>query len=337
MRPSSRPPSRPSPPRPRPTAALRTTFADFKELLKPGITTFVVVMAAAGYVLAADGPIDWLRLLGLMLGTAPLGRRRGGAQPRRSSATHDARMARTAARPIPAGRVSAAVARRSTASLRRARRGRAVQTTNAVTTGLAVLTVVLYVAVYTPLKRVSVWNTLVGAIPGALPALGGAAAATGRADAHGLGALRRPLPVAAAALLRARLDVPRGLPLRPASACCRPAAAASGRSPGSCSSRRCCCSSPASCRPRSARPARSTSAAWACSGRRVHAAGLLVLLRARRHARAAPAARLDRLRARPSSRSSSSTSCCGEPTPPRWPSATSATRTAGRRARRSTA
>ena len=166
------------------TDALRTALADFKELLKPGITTFVVVMAAAGYVLAADGPIDWVVLAGLMLGTA-LSAGGGAALNHAVERDHDARMARTAARPIPAGRVSARAA--ILYGIACATLGAAVlfETTNALTAGLAVLTVVLYVAVYTPLKRLSVWNTIVGAIPGALPALGGAVAATGRADATG--------------------------------------------------------------------------------------------------------------------------------------------------------
>ncbi len=166
------------------TEALRTTFADFKELLKPGITTFVVVMAAAGYVLAASGPIDWVTLLGLMLGTG-LSAGGGAALNHALEREHDARMARTAARPIPAGRVSALAATIYGITCAALGAGVLIQTTNLVTTSLAVLTVVLYVAVYTPMKRVSVWNTLVGAVPGALPALGGAAAASGRADAIG--------------------------------------------------------------------------------------------------------------------------------------------------------
>jgi heme o synthase len=44
---------------------------------------------------------------------------------------------------------------------------------------LSGLTVLLYLAVYTPLKKLSWWNTIVGAIPGALPPVGGWAAATG--------------------------------------------------------------------------------------------------------------------------------------------------------------
>ena len=153
-------------------------LSDYKELLKPGITAFVVVMAASGYLLAVPGPVQWVELLGLMLGTGLTG---GGAGALNHviERRHDARMARTANRPLPAGRmgtVHAVVYALVCVALGAVA---LAWTTNALTTGLALATVVLYVAVYTPLKRTTVHNTLVGAIPGALPALGGAAAATG--------------------------------------------------------------------------------------------------------------------------------------------------------------
>lgn len=56
---------------------------------------------------------------------------------------------------------------------------------NPLTAVLAALTAVLYLFVYTPLKRTTKWNTLVGTVPGALPALGGYTAATGTAGAGG--------------------------------------------------------------------------------------------------------------------------------------------------------
>ena len=164
--------------------ASSTLFADYKELSKPGITAFVVVMAASGYVLAVPGAIAWTQLLGLMLGTALTG---SGAAALNHvlERDHDARMARTARRPLPAGRLGAPAA--VVFALGSVAFGGAAlwATTNALTTVLALLTVALYVLVYTPLKRRTVHNTLVGAVPGALPALGGAAAATGALDATG--------------------------------------------------------------------------------------------------------------------------------------------------------
>src|SRR5205823_11050372 len=55
-------------------------------------------------------------------------------------------------------------------------------TSNFLSALLAAATIVIYIFAYTPLKRVSTFNTLVGAIPGALPPVVGGAAATGRAD-----------------------------------------------------------------------------------------------------------------------------------------------------------
>lgn len=164
--------------------AIDTLFSDYKELLKPGITAFVVVMAASGYVLATSGPIDWGVLLGLMLGTGLTG---GGAGALNHvvERRHDARMARTSTRPVAAGRLG--VAQATLYGLGCVALGAVVlgAATNLLTMALAVLTVGLYVGVYTPLKRRTVHNTLVGAIPGALPALGGAAAATGALGATG--------------------------------------------------------------------------------------------------------------------------------------------------------
>ena len=159
-------------------SALGTLLADYRELLKPGITAFVVVMAAAGYVLAAPGPIDWLVLAGLMLGTGLTG---GGAGALNHVVERrfDALMPRTAARPLAAGRLGTTGATVYALVCVALGAGVLAVTTNGLTVALALATVVLYVAVYTPLKRRTVHNTLVGAIPGALPALGGVAAATG--------------------------------------------------------------------------------------------------------------------------------------------------------------
>jgi protoheme IX farnesyltransferase len=57
---------------------------------------------------------------------------------------------------------------------------------NLVTAALGLLALVLYVGVYTPMKQHSHWATWVGAVPGAMPALMGWTAATGRIDLPGL-------------------------------------------------------------------------------------------------------------------------------------------------------
>ena len=159
-------------------------LADFRELLKPGIAAFVVVMAAASYLLGSDGTIVWRALVGLMLGTG-LTAGGAGALNHVAERDHDRKMTRTRERPVTSGRVSPLAATLYGLALSAAGAVVLALTTNPITTGLAILTIALYVVVYTPLKRRTVHNTLVGAVPGALPALGGVTAATGALDATG--------------------------------------------------------------------------------------------------------------------------------------------------------
>src|SRR5690606_435326 len=94
----------------------------------------------------------------------------------------DALMDRTRNRPLPAGTIppSAALALGIVLTLA----GTVVLTfwVNGLTALLVFLTAIMYVAVYTPLKRYSWWNTPVGAIPGAMPPMVGWTAATGHID-----------------------------------------------------------------------------------------------------------------------------------------------------------
>lgn len=152
--------------------------ADFKELLKPGITIFVVVTGVAGYLLGSTETIDWVVLLGLMLGTG-LTAGGSGALNHVAERKHDALMERTKDRPIPAGRIDPVVAIVYGLSLLIVGACVLFYATNLLTALLAVFTGFLYVFVYTPLKRVSTFNTFIGAVPGALPILGGYTAATG--------------------------------------------------------------------------------------------------------------------------------------------------------------
>jgi len=166
------------------TVSARVRAADLRELLKPGITIFVVVSAAAGYLLGTTTHVDWVALLGLLLGT---GLTAGGAGALNHLAERrpDALMRRTQDRPLPAGRIRPGFVLGYGLACVAAGLVALGLTTNALTTVLALVSVVLYVCVYTPLKRRTVLNTFVGAVPGALPALGGYTAATG--DIGGVG------------------------------------------------------------------------------------------------------------------------------------------------------
>ena len=158
--------------------------ADLKELLKPGISLFVAATAGAGYLFGAHAGIDALTLLGLIVG---VGLTAGGSGALNHFLEHrfDAKMQRTSDRPIPSGRVSASfvLAYGLTAIILGV--ATLAVLTNTLTVVLAVLCSLSYVIVYTPFKRISSWNTLIGTIPGALPSLGGYAAATGTLGSAG--------------------------------------------------------------------------------------------------------------------------------------------------------
>ncbi len=153
-------------------------LADYIELTKPRITLMVVLTAAAGYYMASSAGLSLSGLFHVMLGTALIA---AGAsvlnQVRERDA--DARMTRTANRAIPAGRVSPQAGLLFGVVLGLAGAVYITATLNPVTGLLASATLASYVFLYTPLKRVTSYNTLVGAIPGALPPVGGWAAATG--------------------------------------------------------------------------------------------------------------------------------------------------------------
>ena len=160
----------------------RSRFADFLELTKPRIATMALVTVGVGYLLGAaeygTGLHGWL-LLHTLIG-AGLVAAGGSALNHWLERSPDARMHRTANRPVVAGRVRAA-----TALLFGLILGVVgvsylwllLPTPAAAIT--AAFTAILYVGVYTPLKRVTTWNTVVGAVPGALPPVIGWCAAYG--------------------------------------------------------------------------------------------------------------------------------------------------------------
>jgi len=138
----------------------------------------VVLMTAAGFFLGAK-TIDPLGVfLMTLLGTALSS---GGAAALNNYLERDSdlRMNRTKTRPIPAGIVTPGEALSFGLTMVLLGVALLAWQVNLLTGFLSLLTSFLYVLVYTPLKRVTWWNTVIGAIPGALPPMGGWAAATG--------------------------------------------------------------------------------------------------------------------------------------------------------------
>ncbi len=151
---------------------------DFAELVKARLTLLVLLTTAVGFYLGAEGPIQAHPFLNVMLGTS-LAAAAAAALNQWWERRLDALMDRTRERPIPAGRMSATVGFLVGIVLGLAGVLYLALTCNWLSAFLAAVTIAVYIFAYTPLKRISTANTLVGAIPGALPPVIGWAAARG--------------------------------------------------------------------------------------------------------------------------------------------------------------
>ena len=157
------------------------------ELAKPEITLLVALSSAGGFFLAPAEFLDMGRFVLLLIGVT-LTSAGAGALNHWIERDHDGVMRRTMNRPLPSGRLSPSAALCFGGFLVAAGVGLLCPLVNPLTGVLALATVLLYLFAYTPLKRRSRWNTLVGTLPGALPALGGWTAATGSIGWGGIAA-----------------------------------------------------------------------------------------------------------------------------------------------------
>jgi protoheme IX farnesyltransferase len=151
-------------------------LADLLDLTKARLNMLVLITTFVGYWMGAQGAIDWLRLIQAMLGTA-LCAASAAALNQLWEVKVDALMPRTADRPIVAGRMKKSAAFWIAIALGAVGGGWLLLAVNALSAILAVSTIVIYVLLYTPMKRVSAWCTLVGAVSGAIPPVVGWAAA----------------------------------------------------------------------------------------------------------------------------------------------------------------
>jgi protoheme IX farnesyltransferase len=172
------------PVRPVPIAA-RPRLADFAELTKPRIAVMALVTVGVGYLLGAEADARLVPLVHVLVG-AGLVAAGGSALNHLLERRPDARMRRTANRPLPAGRVHPAEAATFGLSLAVGGITYLLAFSTPAAAVAATATAALYVGVYTPLKRLSAWNTVVGAVPGALPPVIGWCAARGDLSAEGL-------------------------------------------------------------------------------------------------------------------------------------------------------
>ena len=154
----------------------------YLELTKPRITALVLCTAALGFFWGGEGIHSWSLLFYTMLGTACAA---GGASVLNHFLERDVDrlMERTRRRPLPSGLIRPSGAMSYGLCLVLAGVFILLVKTNLLTAFLALLSAFLYVVVYTPMKRMTWLNTSLGAIPGALPPMGGWSAATGGLEA----------------------------------------------------------------------------------------------------------------------------------------------------------
>ena len=153
-------------------------FKDYLSLTKPEITFLVTISAFGGFLLGSGPVVEYTSLIALLLGVA-LSSSGGAALNLFVEREKDSLMKRTNNRPLPAGRIHPYIAFALGLICSVSGLLLLFVFTNVLTCILAGSTIALYVFLYTPLKQYTKYNTLIGTIPGALPALGGWTAATG--------------------------------------------------------------------------------------------------------------------------------------------------------------
>lgn len=170
---------------PLPAGRTAARLADYVALAKPRLNFLVVATSAAGYYLASPGSPEALPMSSAVIGTALVA---GGAAALNQvfERDTDALMLRTRLRPLPDRRIAPADATRFGVVLSVIGLLLLAARANVIAALLATATLVIYLMVYTPMKRRTSIATFVGAVPGALPPLIGWTAARGAISVGGL-------------------------------------------------------------------------------------------------------------------------------------------------------
>jgi protoheme IX farnesyltransferase len=150
-------------------------------LTKFRLTTLVLCTTAAGYYLATDGPMNLPHFYLTLLATALLA---GGscALNQVLEAKEDAQMKRTQDRPLAAARRSLLWGQAWGTAMALSGLLLLLWKTNLITASLGAIALGSYIFIYTPLKKITELNTLLGALPGAIPPLIGWTAARNHLD-----------------------------------------------------------------------------------------------------------------------------------------------------------
>jgi heme o synthase len=164
--------------------ASRARALDYAALAKPRLNLLVVASTLAGYAMADGDALGLVRIFGLLAGTGMVA---GGASAFNQFLERDvdALMRRTRLRPLPDQRLQPMEGLLFAFGVTLTGLLTIVASANLLAAGVALTTLLSYVVVYTPLKRVTSFGTVIGAIPGALPPMIGWAAAEGTLSAPG--------------------------------------------------------------------------------------------------------------------------------------------------------
>lgn len=147
-------------------------LGDYGQLVKFRLTVMVLCSGLVGFWLASGASPDWSRMTWFALGTFLI---IGGANAFNQivERSNDRLMQRTASRPLPAGRMQVGEAVIAATTMSFVGLGVLQYRTYLLTVVLASVAMGVYLLVYTPLKRLSHWSTLAGAVSGAIPPLMG--------------------------------------------------------------------------------------------------------------------------------------------------------------------
>lgn len=162
--------------------SLRAWASDYLSLTKPRIIIMAQLAVGAGSYVAANGQLDFVLFLNTIFGVTLAAAASFVLNQYLESKT-DAQMIRTQNRPLPAGRISHGGVLFFGALMAVVGLTYLAVLVNVMTAVVTSATFLSYVCLYTPLKRHTTWNTLVGALPGALPPAIGWVAVTGNMDA----------------------------------------------------------------------------------------------------------------------------------------------------------
>jgi protoheme IX farnesyltransferase len=165
-------------------AADKSWTAVFSDLVKARLTTLVLLTTLVGFYMGWRGPMNFLLMFHVLAGTG-LVASGAAALNQLLERDFDARMRRTMSRPLPSGRLQPATVMIFGGVCAVAGLLYLAFLVNTLTSVLGAVTLVSYLFIYTPLKRVTWLNTPIGAIPGALPPLMGWTAARGEMSSEG--------------------------------------------------------------------------------------------------------------------------------------------------------